>query len=118
MKKQVYETPENYNSIFVNVTLSAKTIDGKYPLGELRAASVGNWLISEDTAKRIKYLYPVRRNKILGVFEVTGYHVVKIEDQERIQFDLKFIFEGSTRLVESAQEYMNRTNYVTKLFES
>lgn len=111
-------TPENYNSAFVNVTLSAKTIGGKYPIMDLLKASTGDWVMSEESAKKIEYLYPVRKHQILGVFKVQDYKMVTIDGQTRARFTLKPIYEGSTRLLESATNALTATNYVVKYFES
>jgi|688.fasta_scaffold1541519_1 hypothetical protein len=116
--KKVQPTPENFNSAFLNVTLSAKTIDGKYAMWDLQQASKGNWVISEEAAPKVKYVYPVRKNKILGVFEVTGYEVLEIDGQNRVRFELKAIYENSTRMISTAESHLNKTNYVVKFFEA
>jgi hypothetical protein len=118
MKKQI-TIPEDINSTFVNVTLSAKPIDGKYPLFDLMLASQGWWVMSEEVAAKIKYVFPVRRNKILGVFEVEGYDCAPdlTTGNTRVNFKLKMIFEKSRSLVDSALNEMNATHYVTKHFK-
>ena len=115
MKKE-QTIPEVFDSAFVNVTLSAKKIFGKYAIMDLLKASTGDRVMSEDSAKQIKYIYPVRRHEILGVFEVSDYKVVYHDEQARIRFTLKPIYEGSTRLLESASSQLTPTNYVVKYF--
>ncbi len=118
MKKQ-NQILEDINATFVNVTISAKTIDGKYPLADLKRASEGDWIMTEEIAERIKWVFPVRRNKILGVFAVEGFSVIPdpTNKNNRIKFDLKMIFEGSYALTESALNVLNSTHYVTKHFK-
>jgi hypothetical protein len=111
-------TPGNYNSAFVNVTLSAKLINGKFPIMDLLKASTGDWVMTKESAEKIEYLYPVRKNQILGVFKVQDYKMVTIDGQTRARFTLKPIYEGSTRLTESALSVLTSTNYVVKYFES
>ena len=107
--KNKRELPENFNSAFVNVTISAKKIGSKYPLYELLKSARGNWIMSNETADKIKYIYPVRKNEILGVFEVTGYEAITNQDSEhRVRFDIKPIFINSTRLTESAKDHQNK----------
>ena len=108
--------PENYNSAFVNVTLSAKSIDGKYPLADLMKSSVGNWVMSEESAKKIEYLYPVRKNQVLGVFKVVDYTMVDISGQTRVRFTLKPIYEGSSKLLGNATDLITSSNFVVKYF--
>lgn len=119
MKTQDEQIHDDINSTFVNVTISAKIVDGKYPLYDLKRASEGDWIMSDEVAKKIKWIFPVRRNRILGVFEVDGFQ--SSPDQKtgnnRVRFDLKMIFEGSARLTESATEALNSTHYVTKHFK-
>lgn len=114
--KTKQSTPANYNSSFVNVTLSAKTISGKYPLMDLMKATTGDWVMTEESAKKIEYLYPVRKHKILGVFKVQDYTMVTIDGQTRARFTLKPIYEGSTKLVQNALSELTSTNYVVKYF--
>lgn len=107
---------EIYNSTFVNVTISAKGADGRYANADLRNSAKGNWVMTESAASDIKYIFPVKQNKILGVFESVGYSVVDQDGKDRIQFNLKPIFEGSHTLISRAQDELNKTNYVTKHF--
>ena len=118
MKKQI-PIPDDINSTFVNVTLSAKPIGEKYPLFDLKQASQGWWVMSEEVASKIKWVFPVRRNKILGVFEVESYECEPdtITGNTRVNFKLKMIFEGSRTLVDSALNELNSTHYVTKHFK-
>lgn len=111
--------PTDINSTFVNVTLSANPTDGKYPLYDLKQVSRGWWVMTEEIASKIKYVFPVKRNKILGVFEVESYESAPdiITGNNRVNFKLKMIFEGSSTLVESAINEMNSTHYVTKHFK-
>lgn len=107
---------ENYDSAFVNVTLSAKTIGGKYPLMDLMKATTGDWVMTEDSAKKIEYMYPVRKHKILGVFKVQDYKMITIDGQTRARFTLKPIYEGSSKLIQNALSEITSTNYVVKYF--
>ena len=118
MKKQ-NTIPTDVNSTFVNVTLSAKPIDGKYPLFDLKQASQGWWLMTEEVASKIKYVFPVRRNKVLGVFEVESYESAPdiTTGNNRVNFKLKMIFEGASALVNEAIVEMTSTHYVTKHFK-
>jgi hypothetical protein len=116
--KNKNSTPINYDSAFVNVTLSAKIINGKYPLMDLMKSSTGDWVMTEESAKKIEYLYPVRKHQILGVFKVQDYKMLTVEGQSRVRFTLKPIYEGSTRLTENALSVLTSTNYVVKYFES
>ena len=116
MKKQ--KTPENYNSAFVNVTLSAKPIGGKFPIMDLLKASIGDWVMLEESAKKIEYIYPVRRNQVLGVFKVVDFQMIIQDGQSRARFSLKPIYEGSTKLLDKALNEVASTNYVVKYFES
>jgi hypothetical protein len=118
MKKQE-QIQNDVNSTFVNVTLSAKPIDGKYPLFDLKQASQGWWLMTEEVAKQIKYVFPVRRNKVLGVFEVESFESAPdiTTGNNRVNFKLKMIFEGATALVNTAINEMSSTHYVTKHFK-
>ena len=115
--KTKHETPENFDSAFVNVTLSAaRLINGKPSINDLSTAAKGDWVMSEDAAKKIKYIYPVRKNQILGVFEVLDYTMLVTPDQTRVRFTLKAIFEGRTPLLESAVSNLTATNFVVKYF--
>ena len=116
--KTKQETPENFDSAFVNVTLSAeRLINGKpKSLNDLATAAKGDWVMSEDAAKKIKYIYPVRKNQILGVFEVLDYTMLVTPEQTRVRFTLKPIFEGRTPLLESAVSNLTATNFVVKYF--
>jgi len=114
MKTQ--QIPENFNSAFVNVTLSAARINGKYAVMDLLKAASGDWVMAEESASKIKYLYPVRKNEILGVFEVTSFQMVNKGDQPRVRFTLKPIYQGSTKLLENAINHITSTNYVVKYF--
>ena len=116
--KTKQHTPEIYNSAFVNVTLSAKTISGKYPLMDLMKASTGDWVMTEESAKKIKYLYPVRKNQVLGVFEVLDFQMITKEGQVRSRFTLKPIYQGSTKLLDKSLNELTSTNFVVKYFES
>jgi hypothetical protein len=107
---------ENFDSVFVNVTLSAPKIDGKYAIIDLMRAATGDWVISEEAAKKIKYVYPVRKHQVLGVFEVDGYQMVTEDEQTRARFNLKPIYNGSTPLLEKAKGVITPTNYVVKYF--
>jgi len=117
--KNTNQIPTDINSTFVNVTLSAKPIDGKYPLFDLMQASKGWWVMSEEVASKIKWVFPVRRNKILGVFEVESFECApdEITGNTRVNFKLKMVFEKSRSLVDSAINEMNATHYVTKHFK-
>jgi hypothetical protein len=114
--KTKQSTSETYDSAFVNVTLSAKTISGKYPLMDLMKATTGDWVMTEEAAKKIEYLYPVRKHKILGVFEVQDYKMITKDGQTRARFTLKPIYEGSTKLIQNALSEITSTNYVVKYF--
>lgn len=115
--KNKQSIPENYDSALVNVTLSAKNINGKYSIVNLLKVSTGDWVMSEESAKKIKYLYPVRKNKILGVFEVIDYKMVNISGKLRVRFDLKVIYEGSYKLISIAENEINKTNYTVKYLQ-
>lgn len=117
MKKQ--QIPDDVNSTFVNVTLSIKTADGKYPLYDLMKSSEGWWVMTEDVASKIKYVFPVKSNKVLGVFEVKSYESApdEITGNSRINFKLKMLFEESTSLLESANKEISKTHFVTKHFK-
>ena len=107
------------NASFVNVTISVPTANGKYPLSDLLKVSRGWWVMKPEVAENMKYIFPVKANKVLGVFEVKGYQTapdIKNPDMIRVNFDLKMIFEGSHRLVESATTEMNTSHFVTKHF--
>lgn len=106
------------NATFVNVTLSAKPVNGKYPLFDLMKASRGWWIMKKDVAEKIKYVFPVRRNKILGVFEVKSFeHDPGDTGNIRVNFELKMIPEQMRPLMEAANEELNSTHYVTKHFK-
>jgi hypothetical protein len=110
---------EKVNSTFVNVTISAeKMVNGKFSLADLMYASKGWWVMNEDIAEQIEYVFPVRKNEVLGVFKVVGYEkgVDEKNGRSRINFDLKMIFEGSTQLLESAKTELTSTHYVVKQF--
>ena len=110
--------PEEYNSAFLNVTLSMKPdINGRYALGNLRESARGDWWINPGIAGKIKYVFPVKKNEILGVFEVVDFEEVEIDGKTRVRFNLKMIFEGSYQMKEKALSEVNRTNYVVKLFQ-
>jgi hypothetical protein len=117
--KNKQQIPTDINSTFVNVTLSAKPIDGKYPLYDLKQASKGWWVMTEETASKIKWVFPVRRNKVLGVFEVEGYECAPdiTTGNNRVNFRLKNIYEGSTAMINEAIEEINSTHFVTKYFK-
>lgn len=116
MKNQ-QATLVDFNSAFVNVTISAaRLINGKPSIMDLLLAAKGDWVMTEESAKQIKYLYPVRKNKILGVFEVVDYTMVTKGDQNRVRFNLKAIYEGSTLLLENAVSELTLTNFVVKFF--
>ena len=111
---------DDANSVFVNVTISAKRISGKYPLSDLKKASEGWWLMNPKTAENIKYVFPVKSNQILGVFEVVGMESAPDLKTRaiRVKFDLKMIFEGSTQLLDAAvDELVSTTHFVTKYFK-
>ena len=111
------DTPENFDSAFVNVTLSAsRLINGKPSINDLSNAAKGDWVMTEESAKKLKYIYPVRKNQILGVFEVVNYTMIITKDQTRVRFTLKAIFEGRTPLLESAETNLTSTNFVVKYF--
>jgi len=117
MEKEII-IPEEYNSAFLNVTLSMKPdINGRYALSNLLNCSKGDWWINPGIAKKIKYVFPVKKNEILGVFEVKGFEEVEIDGKTRVRFDLKMVFEGSHQMKVKASEEVNRTNYVVKLFQ-
>jgi hypothetical protein len=103
---------QSHNSAFVNVTLSITKINGKYPLYDLKRVSAGDWVMTEEAASLIKYLFPVKANEVLGVFEVESYKVI----DNRVRFKLKNIYQGSLRLMNEAHEEASRTNYVVKYF--
>jgi hypothetical protein len=100
------------NSALVNVTLSITKVNGKYPLYDLKRVAVGDWVMSEESASDIKYLFPVKGNEVLGVFEVESYTMIG----NRVRFKLKNIYQGSTKLMNEAHEEALRTNYVVKYF--
>jgi hypothetical protein len=102
----------SHNSAFVNVTLSITKINGKYPLYDLKRVASGDWVMTEGAASTIKYLFPVKANEVLGVFEVESYKVI----DNRVRFKLKNIYQGSLRLMNEAHEEAARTNYVVKYF--
>ena len=102
----------SHNSAFVNVTLSITKINGKYPLYDLKRVSAGDWVMTEEAASTIKYLFPVKANEVLGVFEVESYKVI----DNRVRFKLKNIYQGSLRLMNEAHEEAQKTNYVVKYF--
>jgi hypothetical protein len=102
----------SHNSAFVNVTLSITKINGKYPLYDLKRVAAGDWVMTEEAASTIKYLFPVKANEVLGVFEVESYKVI----DNRVRFKLKNIYLGSLRLMNEANEEASRTNYVVKYF--
>jgi hypothetical protein len=103
---------QSHNSAFVNVTLSITKINGKYPLYDLKRVAAGDWVMTEEAASTIKYLFPVKANEVLGVFEVESYKVI----DNRVRFKLKNIYLGSLRLMNEAHEEAARTNYVVKYF--
>ena len=102
----------SHNSAFVNVTLSITKINGKYPLYDLKRVVAGDWVMTEEAASTIKYLFPVKANEVLGVFEVESYKVI----DNRVRFKLKNIYQGSLRLMNEAHEEAQKTNYVVKYF--
>ena len=102
----------SHNSAFVNVTLSITKINGKYPLYDLKRVAAGDWVMTEEAASTIKYLFPVKANEVLGVFEVESYKVI----DNRVRFKLKNIYQGSLRLMNEAHEEAQKTNYVVKYF--
>lgn len=113
------ETAKICNSSFVNVTISVPTVNGKYPLSDLMKVSKGWWIMKPEIAENIKYIFPVKGNKVLGVFEVKGFEHApdsKNSDMIRVNFDLKMIFQGSHQLVESAKEHISTSHFVTKHF--
>ena len=112
-------TTSEFDSTFVNVTLSAKKINGKYPIGELIKNSTGEWLMTEDIASNIKWIFPVRKNQILGVFEAVSYTSREddLTGKNRVTFKLKPVFEGSSKLIEVAFNELTKTHYVTKHFK-
>jgi hypothetical protein len=103
----------SHNSAFVNVTLSITKINGKYPLYDLKRVSAGDWVMTEEAASTIKYLFPVKANEVLRVFEVESF--IRNNDG-RVRFKLKNIYQGSLRLMNEAHEEAQRTNYVVKYF--
>lgn len=111
------EIPSEFNSAFLNVTLSSNPgPDGRYSIMDLKQTSKGDWWIKPEYAEKIKYVFPVKKNKILGVLEVKGFTEVDINGKTRIRFDLKPIYEGSHTMIGKANYDVNKTNYVVKLF--
>ena len=91
MEKEII-IPSEYNAAFLNVTLSIKPdINGRYALANLMNHTKGDWWINPGIASKIKYVFPVKKNEILGVFEVVSFEEVEIE--------------------------VNKTNYVVKLIQ-
>jgi hypothetical protein len=117
MEKEII-IPAEYNAAFLNVTLSMKPdINGRYALSNLLNCSKGDWWINPGIANKIKYVFPVKKNEILGVFEVKGFEEVEIGGKTRVRFDLKMVFEGSHQMKLNAESEVNKTNYVVKLFQ-
>tara|TARA_R110000868_G_scaffold45375_5_gene150567 strand:- start:4 stop:375 length:372 start_codon:yes stop_codon:yes gene_type:complete len=112
------EIPSEFNSAFLNVTLSSNPgADGRYSIMDLKNSARGDWWIKPEYAKEIKYVFPVKKNKILGVLEVLGFDEVDINGKTRIRFNLKPIYEGSHTMISQANYDVNKTNYVVKLFK-
>jgi hypothetical protein len=110
--------PPKYNAAFLNVTLSIKPdINGRYALSNLMNHTKGDWWINPGIAENIKYVFPVKKHEILGVFEVVGFEEVEIDGKTRVRFKLKMVFEGSHQMKASATSVINKTNYVVKLIQ-
>lgn len=110
--------PSEYNAAFLNVTLSIKPdINGRYALANLMNHTKGDWWINPGIAEKIKYVFPVKKNEILGVFEVVNFEEVEIDGKTRVRFKLKMVFEGSHQMKSSANSDVNKTNYVVKLIQ-
>ena len=117
MEKEII-IPSEYNAAFLNVTLSMKPdINGRYALGDLMNHTKGDWWINPGIASKIKYVFPVKKNEILGVFEVVNFEEVEIDGKTRVRFKLKMVFEGSHQMKASANSDVNKTNYVVKLIQ-
>jgi hypothetical protein len=117
MEKEII-IPQEYNAAFLNVTLSIQPdINGRYALSDLMGCTKGDWWINPGIASKIKYVFPVKRNEILGVFEVVGFEEIEIENKTRVRFKLKMIYEGSHQMKINAAPEVNKTNYVVKLIQ-
>ena len=111
------------NATFVNVTYSADTYSTpgnifEVPATVLLTAAKGDWVMrDEEVLNGLKWLFPVRRNRILGVFVVEGWEYVETDPKKpRVRFKLSIPqdLKQAKALKEEAQSEISTTNFVVK----
>lgn len=111
------------NATFVNVTYSAGTYSTpnnlfEIPVMTLKEAAKGDWVMAdEEILNSLKWLFPVRRNRILGVFQIEGWEFVDTDPtKKRVRFKLQIPqnLNEAKRLKEEAQTEITTSNFVVK----
>jgi hypothetical protein len=111
------------NATFVNVTYSADTYSTPGNIFEVPAtillnAAKGDWVMKDEgVLNELKWLFPVRRNRILGVFVVEGWEYVDTDPtRKRVRFKLQIPsdLKQAKSLKEEAQSEISTSNFVVK----
>lgn len=57
---------------------------------DVKTAAAGNWLVGPNSIRHLKYLISVGTgSEVLGVYDITGYHLVPDEDDgRRFRFEI------------------------------
>jgi hypothetical protein len=117
-------------STFVNVTYSAGEVLTKgniydIPANALMEASKGDWVMSDpEVLDSLKWLFPVKKNRVLGIFEVVDWHKIESLPQDstrefRVRFTLRIPTDlrQAKSLKEAAQNQVGKTNFVVKYLD-
>ena len=111
------------NATYVNVTYSADTYSTPGNIFEVPAtillnAAKGDWVMKDEAVlNELKWLFPVRRNRVLGVFVVESWEYVNTDPKKpRVRFTLSIPqdLKQAKSLKEEAQSEISTTNFVVK----
>jgi hypothetical protein len=88
------------------------------PAQILKEAAKGDWVMrDEETLNGLKWLFPVRKNRVLGVFEIQSWEFVDSDPTKtRVRFELTIPADlnAAKKLKEEAQTEVVSSNFVVK----